>query len=110
MKCIPITCSGRWVAAASSVIEIEDVFDDHDIRPGAVRQGHAGADIFRPGAVLLIGDALFGVQLFDAARDVAESLVEHGLVDVDQHHLIAGQRTHLRDTVSHRARADHADL
>ena len=25
MKCIPMTCSGRLVAAANSVIEIEDV-------------------------------------------------------------------------------------
>ncbi len=27
MKCMPITLSGRFVALASSVIEIEDVFD-----------------------------------------------------------------------------------
>ena len=35
MKCMPSTLSGRFVAAPSRVIEIDEVFDDEDRRPAA---------------------------------------------------------------------------
>ena len=50
-KCMPITRSGRFVAAASEVIGIEDVFDARTASAGSTRVG-AAEDVLLHGRVL----------------------------------------------------------
>ena len=135
---MPSTRSGRFVAAPSSVIEIDEVFEARiDVRPGdrveAREQRALGVGVLddRFDDVVGVGESIDARspsmrRPSVASRSAAVSLpfstnlprlfsiavaraIEHRLRDVDEPHGEAGLREHLRDAVAHRAGADDAD-
>src|SRR2546428_12180094 len=62
MKCIPITCAGRLVAAASAVIEIEEVLEARIAAGGAARSSS------RKSASLILASSLAASTTKSASR------------------------------------------
>ena len=138
MKCIPSTLSGRFVAAPSIVIEIDEVFDARmHVRHASARRARRRARCFastsstiasttksasasassvvpaesRPSAASRSAAVSlpFSTNFAEALSIVAARAIEHRLRDVDEPHVEARLREHLGDPVAHRARADDAD-
>src|SRR5689334_13831855 len=101
MKCMPITCAGRCVMAAISVIEMLDVLLARIALAGA----DPGEDALRPGLV----PALLLRHAVEVLADRAERAVHELGLGVDQLHVEAVRGEHLRDAVAHRAAADDGD-
>ena len=61
-----------------------------------------------------VGVGLLGLALLDRPRelllDLADALLELGLVDLAQHDVVARLGRHLGDAVAHQARTEHSDL
>ena len=138
MKCMPMKRSGRSVAAARRVIEIDEVLVASSASDRS--DGQSSAKILCFSASLSVADSMarstlgerlerrrrldpadggLALRLLDAAggdlaREIAvdrgETRLDALLADVVQEHLVAGQRADMGDAAAHLARADHAYL
>ena len=138
MKCMPMNAAGRSVAAPSRVIGIEEVLRgqiasgfssgtrlakifflissfsvaasmtmSQSAKPAKSVAGGAPGRVASLASVDAAACAHLAVQVL---RDGRQRLLQRRRVDVDQHHVHAGQRAHMGDAVAHQAGADHADL
>src|SRR2546428_638984 len=69
MKCIPITCAGRLVAAASAVIEIEEVLEERIAAGGAARSSS------RKNASLILASSLAASTTKSASRTASTDVL-----------------------------------
>ena len=83
---------------------------DHEVAVGqvAVVGGALDAPAHRVGVGLLQLALLH--RAAELLLDLADALVERRLVDLAQHHVVAGLRRHLGDAVAHQARSQHSNL
>src|SRR5919201_1082788 len=91
-KCIPITRSGRRVAAARDVIGIEDVFEARIASARSAASARANRSAFL-------------CQLREAATHRLETAFRRAGHDVVQRHAAAGRGDDLRDAAAHLPRA-----
>ena len=137
MKCIPMNASGRRVAAARRVIEIEDVFDAR-IASGLQAASRLPEEVLLDGLVLddrlddrvhagqrleprrrrdaperrglLVGRALApGDLALQVLLDPGPGLFEEALFDVHERDGQAGGRRDVRDAAAHLPAADDAE-
>ena len=136
MKCMPMKRSGRSVAAASSVIEMLDVFvarmaffdkigwsvanrsflmprilDDGFDDEIAVREDVQRGRTVQPrqrGVGVLTCHPLLVHEAIEALGDARQALLERVVEGVEEPHLRAGDREYLRDARAHLSGADDA--
>ena len=136
MKCMPITCSGRFVRAAISVIEIELVFVAR-IAPASAAASRSREDLELEIAILgrrfdderralharrstcavatrpRIASLSAGLERalldlpIEVARDRALSALERVGRDVDHRDVESALREHVRDAIAHLSCTDH---
>src|SRR5208337_210904 len=82
-KCIPITLSGRLVAAASLVIEMDEVLDERTT---------SGRHI-----ALLRRQLVLRNLAFQVLADGLKSSIDEALRDVNQHDVVSALREHVSD-------------
>ena len=135
---MPMKRSGRSVAAASRVIEIEDVLVpmiasglsdgteraedlaldllllrrrlDHEIAVAEFVEGLGSRDALDRGLPLFIADALTADLARQIAADGGQTLGDAFGGDIVEQHVKAGERADMGDAAAHLAGADHADL
>ena len=112
MKCMPITCDGRVVAAAIFVMLMEDVllarmqlfgggFDDEPGFFRGVGDAGEGFDVRQRIVLVACGRGAFGYLPVEIFRDGLEGFFQLRCIDVGEVNTKTGLCEYVCDTVSH---------